>query len=61
MISTDGKPKSLPFDVAEKSVAELKSLGFTEVMSLDFKPNKRTGNLEPQLSAEDKEKMRLAL
>jgi len=50
VLSTDGKPASIPVDIVNKSVAELKQLGFSEVMSLDFKPNKRTGKLEPNVS-----------
>jgi len=40
-----------------KSVAELKKLGFSEVMSMDFKPNKRSGKMETNISATDKQKM----
>ena len=57
VISTDGKPAALPVDMVNKSVAELKQLGFSEVMSLDFKPNKRTGRLEPNVSPEDRQRM----
>lgn len=60
-ISTDGKPRALPFDISGKTVAELKDLGFTEVMSFNYKPNQRTGQLEPQLSPEERDKMRKAL
>ena len=45
VLSTDGKPVDMPFDIANKSVKELKELGFTEVSSLEYKPNKRTGQL----------------
>lgn len=54
VLSTDGKPAKLPFDIINKSVAELKELGFSEVTSLDFKMNKRNGKLEPNMSAQDK-------
>ena len=47
----------MPFDIVNKSVAELKELGFSEVTSLDFKVNKRKGKLEPILSVEDKQRM----
>ena len=51
----------MPFDVTQKSVQELKELGFSEVMSLDYKPNKRTGKLEPDIGSEEKQRMREAL
>ena len=54
VLSTDGKPAKLPFDIINKSVAELKELGFSEVTSLDFKMNKRSGKLEPNMSAQDR-------
>lgn len=54
VLTPDGKPAQLPIDIVDKSVAELKKLGFSEVMSLDFKPNKRTGKLEPNVSASER-------
>jgi hypothetical protein len=44
----------MPFDIQKKTVAELKKLGFSEVMSVDFKPNKRTGKMETNLTADDR-------
>lgn len=61
VLSTDGKPSQLPIDIANKSVAELKELGFSEVTSLDFKPNKRTGRFEPIVSPEDRQRMMQSL
>ena len=57
VITTDGKPADLPYDVTMKSVAELKRLGFSEEMSMDFKPNKRTGMMQPNISAAERHKM----
>jgi hypothetical protein len=54
VLDSKGNPATLPFDIVDKSVAELKELGFSEVMSLDFKPNKRSGKLEPNVSASDR-------
>jgi hypothetical protein len=36
-------------------------MGFTEVTKLDFKRNKRTGRMEPNVSAEERHKMMQAL
>jgi hypothetical protein len=57
VLSADGKPVDMPLDIQMKSVAELKKLGFSEVMSMDFKPNKRSGKMETNISATDKQKM----
>ena len=40
-----------------KSVAELKEMGFTEVMKIDFKQNKKSGKLEPAVSPKDRQKI----
>lgn len=50
VLTADGKAAKLPFDIVNKSVTELKELGFSEVTSLDFKLNKRSGKLEPNVS-----------
>ena len=57
VLSADGKPVDMPLDIQMKSVAELKKLGFSEVMSMDFKPNKRSGKMETNISATEKQKM----
>ena len=60
VINSEGEPAELSFDVQSKSVQELKEMGFSEVSSLQFKPNKRSGRLEPDLDSAEREKLRTA-
>ena len=64
VINTEGSTENPPFDMHDiqmKSVSQLKEMGFTEVTRLDFKQNKRTGKMEPNVSPEEKQKMMEAL
>ena len=59
VISTDGSPVSqMPFDIADKTVAEIKSMGFEEVLNVDVMRNPRTRGLEPVMGAKETENLR---
>ena len=59
VISADGSPASdMPFDVADKTVAQLKEMGFKEVMNVDVRPNPRKQGLPPRLDADEREDLR---
>jgi hypothetical protein len=50
--SLDGE--QLPLDVQNKTIEELKSMGFKDVMSFEMKHNPMDGNARPVLPPEEK-------
>ena len=61
VLSTDGSPVSdMPFDVVDKTVAELREIGFHEVFSADMGSNPRKRGLPPTIGASERESLRKA-
>ena len=60
--SLDGESKEvMPFDIANKTVEELREIGFQDMMDVNFKPSPRTGELKPVLSHSEKQGLEEAL
>ena len=58
VIQTEGSDEPLPFDIQNKSIEQIKELGFKEVMNVNMEPNPRTGGMAPSMNYDSKEKMR---
>ena len=56
--SIDGKEQKLSsIDIINKSVKELKEIGFKEMFDVNFKKNPKTGGMEPVLSPQERHDM----
>lgn len=51
----DGEP--LPFDITNKTVEELRKIGFTDVLSVDLKHDSVTGSAKPYMNPEEKRRV----
>lgn len=57
--SVDGDP--IPFDVVNKTLSELKEMGFKDVMSFTMKHDEMTGEAKPHMPAEEKRRLQQIL
>ena len=53
--SIDGEP--LPLDIANKTLLELRNLGFTDIMSFDVKHDPMSNSVKPQIKGEERERL----
>ena len=59
VFSSDGS--TLPFDVANKTLLELKQMGFEDVMSVTMQSNPLNGELKPNLPADERYRLQNVL
>lgn len=53
--------QDLPLDIANKTVRELKEMGFNDIASFEMKRDKKTNQMKPHVSEEDRQKMQQTL